>query len=411
MDLILKYVVASLLLGVNGLAAAGLNVDEPDKTKPATANIIVEQSIDRLDIDQVTPLTLVSRLMDISEAELDIHIKMLYAGLSKQGFVVLPADMAKYAMLLKAFVPTLCQSSEGNRPSNKEGQELSVVDLSVAHLSGAANANEVHGLSIISDMHAYDANNTVLLTKQLFPLMMMSILVCDSINQSISRLSDVGSALNRAGYQLGTLVVMDPNNPAIEELRALNPFTQNAAKDEQTIQTENKELEQGYVEVDDNRISDLEISYEKFKHVLKTADEVIKDLAFLPSPPINETGFDFLGAEGVDVESHSGYTGVFSIYNSPIGKVAIAENDLIVSQGVTFIEPDAFNTVVGEHPAVISVYKGKQSGIFKTEIYWYNAGSSREYTVEVNLNLNDQAQENNKKQLFDVLTRHYGSLQ
>lgn len=421
MNVTRSYFVVMTLLAAGGLAMAETNTvvqSAPAGPLPPTQNpvgasesrILSEQSIDNVDVDQVTALLLLSRLLTLNEAEVDVNLKMLYSELRHQGAVTLPAEMAKYAILLKALVPSLCQ---GNSAVGKDGKAMSIVDVTTAHISGLAQSNEVSGLSINSDLARYDSEHTVALTKPLFPLLILSKLACEAMQRSTSQLSEVEGVLNRAGYPLGSLVVMDPNNPAINELRTLvtSPFAQTAAEPQPAETAEEEASKHGYIEVEEGRIVDLNEVYPKIKHVLKSAEEVIKELAFRPSEPINTGGFHFLGAEGADVATPSGYTGLSAFYDSPLGKVAVAENDLVVSQGVTFVEPDAFNTAVGQHPAILTVYKTKESGIYSTELYWYNAANSREYTVEVSLDLNDPSQADNRQRLLDVLNQHFGAPQ
>ncbi|MBL1294437.1 MAG: hypothetical protein COB61_011295 [Thiotrichales bacterium] len=411
--------VICLLFSISGAINADDEAFDQDKNSVVSNSKVIrvfsEQSIDRLDIDQVTSLTLLSRLSGLSEAELNISISRLYSDLKSARSVALQANMAKFAVLLKVLIPALCDSGEGTFLVDNKGQAVSAVDLNLSHLSGLASSGKLLGSSIESDMRRYEIDATVEITKQLFPLLLLSKLACDSINQSAARLSKVDLVLNRAGYQTGSLVIMDPDNPAINELRELvsSPFGQTASEYTQAVDAVEAGLgKQGIEEiVVDAKIRDVDAYHEQTKASLETMVEVINRLAFYPSPPIEGNDFTFLGAGAVDVDTPSGYTGVISLYDSPIGKILVQENDLLASQGVTFITPEALNAVIGQHPASVVAYKGEESGNYYTEVYWYNSVTSREYTVEVSLNLNDESHKDSKELLFDVLTRHFGKYQ
>lgn len=110
----------------------------------------------------------------------------------------------------------------------------------------------------------------------------------------------------------------------------------------------------------------------------------------------------------MDTETYSGYAGIAAVYETPIGKMIVTENDLVISEGFTLIEPEFLNTKIGEHDAPLIVLRGRQSGLFKTELYWYNPLSGREYTVEVNANLKDSSMQKERDLLIEVLSASYG---
>ena len=413
----------------SALSVSGFAVAEPDASSnsennapqqkllaPSTiksAKIVAENSIDPLGIDQITLLTLMSNLISVSDAELDISIRSLYTNLKKNGAINLSGEMARFAILLKAMVPALCQSDgEGGSPVDRDGKMISPVDLGVSYLFDLAETGDIRGLSIISDKNTLDKDNSVSLPKELMPLLVMSKLVCNALNKRSLLVSDADLILNRAGYQSGSVIVMDPDNPAIDEIRDLvgNPFNQTgeeyqAAADKAAAQYE----EYGYTEVADYQIMDIEFDYELFGHDMETVGKVTERLAFLPSPIIVEPGFRFLGAGAGGAVTDSGLTDIFSIYDSPLGKIQIDEADLITSQGEIFIQPAAFNTTVGAHIASVEVLKGKQSGAYNTAVLWVNENTSRFFTVTVGGNLNAEGQQENKALLMGVLEKHYGT--
>jgi len=68
---------------------------------------------------------------------------------------------------------------------------------------------------------------------------------------------------------------------------------------------------------------------------------------------------------------------------------------------------DAYNAQVGKQKASLSVIKGKFSGVFLSNISWENPKTSREYIVKVNLNLNDPANNKDRKYLLGVLAKNF----
>jgi len=404
-------------LSVSGFVVAGPDASSNGENNAAHQKwlpqfkIIAENSVDKLDMDQVTLLTLMSNLISVSEAELDISIKSLYTNLKENSAINLNGEMARFAVLLKAMVPTLCQGDEGI-PVDKDGKMISPVDLGVSNLFDMAKAKEINGLSIVSDKNNLDKDNSVFLANELMPLLVMSKLACDALNKRSLLTLDIDQVLNRAGYQSGGMVVMDSDNPAIDELNALlgNPFAQTgeehqAAVDKAIAQHE----EHGYATVPDYRIKDIEAEYALFGSDMETVGKVTERLAFLPSSPITGQGFHFLGAGAEGTSTDSGLTGIFSIYDSPLGKINIAESDLIAGRSTIFIEKRSLNSTIGEHTASMKTYKGEESGAYSTSILWVNENTSRSFMVTVNGNLNAEGQQENKALLMRVLEKHYGA--
>jgi len=394
-----------------GNNAAHQKLLPPEKIK--MAKIIAENSVDKLDMDQVTLLTLMSNLISVSEAELDINIRSLYTNLKENGAIKLNGEMARFAILLKAMVPALCQGGGGGSlPVDRDGKIVLFADFGVSYLFGLAETEDIRGLSIISDKITLDKNNSVSLTKELTPLLVMSKLVCDALNKRSLLVSEADLILNRAGYQSGSLVVMDPKNPGFDELSDFvgNPFGQTGAEYQQAADEATEQYEaHGYLEVADKKIKNLEETYQLFKNNYETLEQVTEKLSFFPSPKIDKQGFRFLGASEESSYTDSGYAGVASIYDSPLGKVAISEIDLVTSHTTIFVSPESLNTSIGGNPASMTVYKGEENNEYYSDIFWVDENTSRMFTVEVSLNLNAEAQQENKALLMGVLEKHYGA--
>lgn len=376
------------------------------------SKIYSENPVNNLDVDQLTLLTLMSNLMNVSEGELDLNIKTLYADLKEDGSINISGEMAKYAILLKSFIPLICSVNEGISPVNKDGKEVSAIELSMAHLSSLASNNEVNGLSILGDQNNYIQNNSVMLRTEIIPILVPSKLVCDSLGSKSLLVSNVDLILNRAGYASGRLVILDPSNPNIDELGDAvgNPFGQSGEELQKAASKADAEYEKnGFIEVSDHKIVDLEKMYESFKDNYKPIEQVLEKLSFLPSPKIDQHGFQFLGASERGSYTDSGYAGVSSIYDSPLGKVAISETDLVTSGTTVFLSPKSLNADINGNPASMTVYKGEGSDQYYSDVLWVDENASRMFTVEVGFNLNDESQQKNRELLLNVLNDSLGA--
>jgi hypothetical protein len=165
--------------------------------------------------------------------------------------------------------------------------------------------------------------------------------------------------------------------------------------------------EKGFAQVPDDQIYDIESHYEQFKGFLKSYEDVRNTLTFNPSPIIEDASFEFLGAEAVGAQSSSGSTAIVSLYETKLGKMSIEELDTETSHSITYTAEDAYNLQVGEQKAMITIQKGESSGVFLSNISWENPETLREYTVEINLNLNDPANDKDRKYLLEVLAKNY----
>lgn len=420
MSYIHSFIVYCMVATVSGSAFA----ERPDASSKedfaltpdwsGKSRILSENAIDNLDISQVTLLTLMSSLMNVSEGELDINVKALYSDLKDDGSIELNAETAKYAILLKSFIPLLCSHNEGILPVNREGKVVSTIELSISHLSELAIDREVNGLSILNDKINYEKDNTVTIASEIMPLLVLSKLVCDSLGKSSLLVSDIDLILNRAGSPTGSVVKLDPNNPSINELSdaVANPFGQSGEELQQAANKADADYKKnGYVEVADHKIIDLEETYLEFKNNYKPLEQVSEKLSFLPSKKLEQQGFEFLGAAEQGSYTDSGYAGVSSLYDSPLGKIVISETDLVTSETTVFVSPESMNTKIGDNAASLTVFKGKQSDRYYSDIFWVDEGASRMYTVEVSVNLNAEDQEQNKELLFDLLNNGFGVTQ
>ena len=165
--------------------------------------------------------------------------------------------------------------------------------------------------------------------------------------------------------------------------------------------------EKGFVEVPDDQVYDIESHYEQFKGFLKSYEDVRNTLTFNPFPLIKDASFEFLGAEAGGAQSSSGSTAVVSLYETKLGKISIEELDTETSHSITHTAEDASDFQIGEQKAMITIQKGESSGAFLSNMSWENPETLKKYTVQINLNLNDPANDKDRKYLLGVLARNY----
>lgn len=158
----------------------------------------------------------------------------------------------------------------------------------------------------------------------------------------------------------------------------------------------------------DSEIYDIEKQYQSEGVFLRNYEIVKKALSFQPSTLIEDPTVDFLGSEGVGVQSSSGFSSVVSVYGTSVGKVTVEELDVNTSNSKTFIDSGAFNIKVGKNKAILSVSKGKYSNQFLSHIYWKDLDSRRDFSVQVNLNLNSPSRVSDRNYLLGILSDKFG---
>ncbi len=164
----------------------------------------------------------------------------------------------------------------------------------------------------------------------------------------------------------------------------------------------------GYIEREDDQIYDIDKNYNENKYFLKSYEFARSRLPFSPKGYIDEPGFEFLGADNTGVVSKQGATGIVSIYDIKYGKVSVEEVFVDGVSSKTFVNSNAYNVKIGKQNAVLSVSKGRDSGRFISSIFWRDAQSSIEYSVQINLNLNDESQKKARQFIFEKLVKVFG---
>lgn len=364
-----------------------------------TISLVPQDSVKGINYKLATSLSAISAILNQDEVNVSQTISSFYGSLQEENSVLSDSVFAKYAIVLKNILPLVCADLEYNR-SNEQ-----VLD---SVLTGAMDQEKLFASSIASDIHVLKNESRVDIQRQVFAVLIMSKIACDSISEKQG--NNVESVINSAGFQLGTAAIRDQSYSSDEFIEmASNQFGSTAEEWEKEKAQELKELkDRGFIEVDDDKIGDLESYYNMNKGSLKRIEDVKEQLAFFPSDIAVKDGYVFLGASASGVVTDSGYSSVGSIYDTPVGKVSILEEDLVVANGFTSVEPEYLNITIGKHKASLIPLKGKEEGKFKTEIYWNNPVTNREYMVDVNINLNDPDIQEKREGFLNYLAESFG---
>ncbi|MBN4080117.1 hypothetical protein JYT31_00480 [Beggiatoa alba] len=363
-------------------------------------SLVPQDNIKGIHHKRASSLSAISAILNQDEVKVSKTISSFYASMQEKKTVLSDSVFAKYAIVLKNILPLVCADLEYQKDNEK------VID---SLISGISKQEKLFASSINSDLHVLKNERHVDIPNQVFAVLIMSKMACNGISSGYMG-NEVESVINRAGYQLGTAAIRDGSNSSNEFLEmAAKQFGSTVEEWEEEKKKELKELkDKGFLEVDDAKIGDLESYYNQNKGSLKSIDEVKEQLAFFPSNAVAKGNYEFLGATAAGVVTDSGYSSIGTIYDTPIGKISIHEEDLVVANGFTSVEPEYLNIKIGKHKASLILLKGKENGKFKTEIYWNNPVSNREYTVDVNINLNDPAIQEKREELLNFLADSYG---
>lgn len=364
-----------------------------------TISLVPQENMKGIHYKRATTLSAISTILNQNEVNVSQTISSFYESMQEEKTVLSDSVFAKYAIVLKNILPLVCADLE-NKSANEK-----VID---SMISGTTEQEKLFASSITSDLYNLKNKSSVDIPNQVFAVLIMSKMACDSITEN--QTNEVESAINRAGFQLGTAAIRDESYSSNEFIEmASKQFGSTTEEWEAEKKKELEELqEKGFIEVDDEKIGNLESYYNENKAFLKGVEEVKEQLAFFPSDVAVQDSYEFLGASASGVVTDSGYSSMGSIYDTPVGKVSILEEDLVVANGFTSVEPEYLNIEIGKHKASLIPLKGKENGKFKTEIYWSNPVTNREYMVDVNINLNAPDIKAKREELLKFLADAFG---
>jgi hypothetical protein len=350
-----------------------------------------------IDHRKASPISAISNLLEQDESKVSQSVLSFYKDIQAGDAILVNSVSAKYAIFLKQVMPFLC----GDVKHKVEADSL---------LTAVSNQEGNLSSAIGSDFRLMDKSDSIGIPTKVLALVAILNLACDSKANNFD--DNVESVINRAGSQLGSSMIRngDTAYSSNEFLKlAANAFGTTIEEFEARMERDLDQIKsQGFMLVDDGVIRNLDELYNQNNESFKSILEVEPKLAFIPSINSVYIEYQLLGASGSGVVSVSGFSAMGKMYDTPMGKLSILEEDLIAANGFTLVEPEYLNTQIGKHLASLVVLKGRDSGAFKTEIYWINSISNREFTVEVNINLNDESNSTLKNNLFDFLTKSYG---
>lgn len=347
---------------------------------------------------KASPLSALSEIANQDEAKISAVISSYYEALQNGQEIPSTRSFALYAIMLQNMLPTLCE----NNFEKQENKTIQDYFSTAAKVSGSSAP-----VLMESEIKSLASNDRVQVKNETFAILIMTKVVCEQYLDDKEQSPE--SVINRSGYELGSTVVMDDAvlSNEIEKMKA----AQFGKTPEQMRADKEKQLDElkrnGFITVEDDSIRDIESTYEDNKDSFEAMNQVQEKLAFVPTTVQESGSFKFLGAEAVGAETSSGHSSVSQVYETPIGKMLILEEDKLVSKSFTTVEPEFLNTDIAGVKGSVLPQRGKEDGKFITEIYWSNPVTNREYTVEVNKNLNDPENTQSRKEVIEFLSNNF----
>lgn len=388
----MKYLakLVAILLAFSSSYTYSSNIDK--------VTLIAQEKESGISYKKASPLSALSEIANQDEAKISAIISSYYESLQNGKEIPSTRSFALYAIMLQNMLPTLCENSF----EKQESKVISDYFATVSKVSG--NSTPV---LMDSEIKSLAANGSVHVKNEAFAILIMTKIVCEQYLEAKEESPE--SIINSAGYQLGSTVVMDNAVLSVEMERM--KAAQFGKTPEQMRAEKEKQLEElkrnGFITVEDDSVRDIESTYEDNKDSFEAMNQVQDRLAFVPTTVKETESFKFLGAEAVGAETSSGYSSVSQVYDTPVGKMLILEEDKLVSKSFTTVEPEFLNADIAGVKGSVIPQRGKEDGKFVTEIFWSNPVTNREYTVEVNKNLNDPENKESKDEVIEFLSNNF----
>lgn len=347
---------------------------------------------------KASPLSALAEIANEDEAKVSAIILSHYEALQNDKEIPSTRSFALYAIMLQNMLPALCEN-------NFEKQEIKVV--ADYFLTSAKAAGSAVPVLMESELKSLDGKRSVHVKNEMFAILAMTKIVCEQHLKSKEETPE--AVINRSGHELGSTVVMDDAafSDELQKMMAA-PFGKTP---EQMRADKEKQLEElkrdGFITVEDDSVRDIESTYEDNKDSFKAINEVQDQLAFVPTAIQETDDFKFIGAEALGAETSSGYSSVSHVYDTPLGKMLILEEDKLASKSFTVVEPDFLNVDVAGVKGSVLPQRGKEEGKFVTEIFWSNPVTNREYTVEINGNLNAPENKQGREEVVEFLSNNF----
>lgn len=382
-----------------------------------------EKTISGINYEKASISNIFSKMLNKDESEVTARTKELYRKLTNNEPILATEKSAKAALLIKYISRFFCEADSENT-----FEEL------LKYLSNRPDFSE--------DLESLNHGNNINLNTETFPLLLMMRMGCDEIshksetikiehkkyshdsNKTIKEDKTSYSEENRqtnlsseeladpfsySSIQTGTIIINDSQNTDGGFMEKMTKIFGSTIDDHNTEKNKalNEIKENGFLEVDDSQIGNLDEFYEKNKKLLKSVEETEQELSFSPSKENIDSNYVFLGSTVSGVANDSGFSAIQKIYDTPLGKISIIEEDITSSEAIVSVEKEFLNYNIGKNPASIIVSKGKDNGEFNTEIFWVNPTNNRTYTVELSDNIQDERIINEKKDLLNFLSSNF----
>ncbi|PIE01732.1 MAG: hypothetical protein CSA79_00385 [Thiothrix nivea] len=207
--------------------------------------------------------------------------------------------------------------------------------------------------------------------------------------------------------QPGTVIVGDGVNGA-NNLEANLLAQSGVDQAEWGLKKDKDSLEKnGFIIVDKEKIPDIEEHYKEYKDELSTLGEIEDKLSFSPGKA-EDREYKLIGVSLSGVVDEKGLaSSLVRLYESPHGKIIISEENLASSNAIVFLDKDFLNIKIGNFPASLVVMKSEENDKFFTEIYWINSTKNMAYTVEMNKNMNEDNNLEEREKLLKFLSDNF----
>jgi len=167
-------------------------------------------------------------------------------------------------------------------------------------------------------------------------------------------------------------------------------------------------LENGFVSVDEGELTDWESLLALHEPFLVNQKVVSEKLRFEPTSFIEQDGLEYIGSEAIGMIAKEGSDSVVSLYKTDFGPVSITEIDMSDYElsDMNNAAPSYFKTTkVGESEVLVFVMRGQTTGNFETKLLWRDELLNRDYTISVNMNVNDSTSSGHLEKLFALVKK------
>lgn len=352
--------------------------------------ITIDKPITGIESEKATAITALSSILGTNEGDVSSRLKFYYKELQNGKKISANKNTINYAVLLKTLIPSICSDQESENIKN---------------LIIKSSEDKINGDFVKNDINKIASSEAITVEDSILAIISLSQIACESIvkKQKNSDITKQGSDdPEKIDYLNGGVVTNDSDfNEAMLKQFGITKSDFLAKKKHDIDEINSK----GFIEVDNDEIVNLDQDYQKNKSEFKTLADVASKITFTPSLVIEKSNYTNLGAVPAGTVGDSGFSTISQLYETPMGKVRITEDDIIASNSIISVEPEFLNEKIGGNKASLIVTKAKEKDLYKTEIFWVDDALKKSYTVEINKNLNDPSVKQEKEELLKTLNK------